>query len=91
MDINLTCNNFDRMTDTNKLLYLILVELKRLNPATESKDIVPAKAVKPRETKDAPKTQPEATGAMKCKYCGRMIPGNKGNLLAHIRTCPSKK
>lgn len=27
---------------------------------------------------------------LKCKYCGEMIPGNRGNLLAHVRQCDKR-
>lgn len=81
----------ENMSDTNKLLWLILQELRRLNPSgqvinqPEEKN-VPTTQILAVEENDGKKEQHQ------CKYCGEMVEGNRGNLLAHIRNkCPARK
>jgi hypothetical protein len=101
MDLNLTCSNYNRMTDTNKLLYLIYGELVSLREAIERSLASPCQGDRGLDGVVVhPEPQNVTTGlvgvnaegeGLTCKYCGEMIPGNRGNLLAHIRKCPERK
>ncbi len=98
MELKLTTNSYENMTDTNKLLYLILGELQAIRQVLTGSQLNEAK-------QDKANTQPEPKksttkeiegnrdkqGENTCKYCGEVISGNRGNLLAHIRKCPEHK
>lgn len=77
-------------SDTNKLLWLILQELRRINQVGQAIN-------QPEEERPATaqilavKGNGDKPGQNLCKYCGEMIDGNKGKLLAHIRKCPSRQ
>lgn len=92
MDLKLTFPRYDKMTDTNKLLYLIYGELVSIREAltpTETRsgiDTQPTQETVPTEQVEAPNTK----DGFKCKYCDEIIPGNRGNLLAHIRQCSKR-
>lgn len=101
MDLNLTCSNYNRMTDTNKLLYLIYGELMQIKQVLNSANLgLLIKELEQEQADVHPEPQNVTTGlvgvnaeaeGLTCKYCGEMIPGNRGNLLAHIRKCPERK
>ncbi len=98
MNLNLTTNSYEKMTDTNKLLYLILGELQAIRQALncpQASDKKQGKAnTQPKPKKSATKQikgNQGRQGISACKYCGEVIEGNRGNLLAHIRKCPEHK
>ena len=118
MNLNLTCGSYERMTDTNKLLYLIYGEMMQIRQTLDSanlgllikeleREATERSLVDPcggdtglggvlghTDTQNAhtsPTDNAESIEGNKCKYCGDFIPGNRGNLLAHIRKCPERK
>ena len=101
MNLNLTCGSYERMTDTNKLLYLIYGEIVSLREAIERSLADPCggdaglgSVFVHADTPNAdtsPTDNAESIEGNKCKYCGDFIEGNRGNLLAHIRKCPERK
>ena len=95
MDLKLTCSNPANMTDTNKLLYFICSELEQLKQIVGVEFSPPHDDSKLFEVVDGTTKENVSEGqtkdnALKCKYCGRVIEGNKGNLLAHIRKCDKR-
>ena len=100
MDLNLTTGKYENMTDTNKLLYLIYGEVKRMAEVFDSANAGSLFNAGPHgntntqpEQEDLTTEQIEATEQKEghiCKYCGDFIGGNKGKLLAHIRKCPKR-
>ena len=98
MNLNLTTNSYEKMSDTNKLLYLILSELREIKRAlgdSQANEIKQPKAV-PSKIKQKPaKKQTESNKTKQaqnaCKYCGEVVEGNKGNLMAHYRKCEKRK
>ena len=98
MDLKLTTNSYEKMNDTNKLLYLILGELREIKQAlgdSQPNEIKQPKAV-PSKIKQKPaKKQTEGNKPKQtqnaCKYCGEVIEGNKGNLMAHYKKCEKRK
>jgi hypothetical protein len=98
MSLNLTTNSYEKMTDTNKLLYLILGELREIKQALNCPQTSDKKQVK---ANTQPKPKKSTTGQIEgnqakaggftCKFCGEVVEGNRGNLLAHIRQCPERK
>ena len=98
MNLNLTTNSYEKMTDTNKLLYLILSELQEIKQALncpQTSDKKQGKAntrqVKQKANTGQIETSETKKGASACKYCGEVIEGNKGNLMAHYRKCEKRK
>ena len=98
MTLNLTTNSYEKMTDTNKLLYLILGELQEIKQvlnAPQTSDKKQGKAntqPKPKKpTTGQIKANKAKQGASACKYCGEVIEGNRGNLMAHYRKCEKRK
>lgn len=98
MNLNLTTNSYEKMTDTNKLLYLILSELQEIKQALncpQTSDKKQDKAnTQPKPKKSATKQikgNQGRQGTSACKYCGEVIEGNKGNLMAHYRKCEKRK
>ena len=98
MNLNLTTNSYEKMNDTNKLLYLILGELQEIKQALnrpQTSDKKQGKANTQPKPKKSTTGQIEANkpkqGANTCKYCGEVIEGNKGNLMAHYRKCEKRK
>jgi hypothetical protein len=78
------------MTDTNKLLYLIYGEVQQTRQALET---ILGNIIGPPEPQNVTTGQieaPESKEGHKCKYCGEIVEGNRGNLLAHIRKCESR-
>jgi len=71
----------ENMNDTNKLLWLILQELK------ENKGNCSKKKAKRVTEPIKAQSNDVAHEGHKCKYCGEFIPGNRGNFLAHCRKC----
>ena len=98
MNLNLTTNSYEKMNDTNKLLYLILGELQEIKQAlgdSQSNEAKPSKVVDSKIKQKPAKKQAESNetkqGQNACKYCGEVIEGNKGNLMAHYRKCEKRK
>lgn len=98
MNLNLTTNSYEKMTDTNKLLYLVLGELQGIREALNKSRLNEQVFgdSEGRETKQnsiagqIEGNQAKAEG-FTCKYCGEVVEGNRGNLLAHIRQCSERK
>jgi len=100
MNLGLTTGKYENMTDTNKLLYLIYGEVKRIREVFDGANIDPLVSVKALDNvevqpePDNPTTgQIEATQLKEgrnCKYCAEFIEGNKGDYLAHVRKCPKR-
>ena len=98
MNLNLTTNSYEKMTDTNKLLYLIFGELQAIRQVLSGSQL---NEVKQPKTNTRAKPKKSATkqikgnqgrqGTSACKYCGEVIEGNKGNLMAHYRKCEKRK
>ena len=98
MSLNLTTNSYEKMNDTNKLLYLILGELQEIKQALnrpQTNDKEQGKANTRQVKQKANTGQIEANkvrqGTNTCKYCGEVIEGNRGNLMAHYRKCEKRK
>lgn len=97
MGLNLTTSNYGNMSDTNKLLYLIYGELVQIRQVLFKAEIDSLQSEKLSGDSEVNVMQEDSTeghteaNAMKCKYCGEMVDGNRGNLLAHIRKCPERK
>ena len=96
MDLKLTTSNPANMTDTNKLLYFIYGELVMIRQTLFKGEIdslqCETNVLKPvnqpeQENLTESRTEPNA---LICKYCGELINGNRGNLLAHIRKCDKR-
>jgi hypothetical protein len=100
MNLNLTCSNPANMTDTNKLLYLIYGEVQQIRQVLDTANLDSLlKELGQDDTISQPEPQNVTTGqieltqskeGLKCKYCGEIVTGNRGNLLAHIRKCPKR-
>ncbi len=98
MELKLTTNSYEKMTDTNKLLYLILGELQAIRQVLSGPKL---SEVKQGKANTKPKPKKSTTGQIKankpkqavntCKYCGEVIEGNRGNLMAHYRKCEKRK
>jgi len=98
MNLNLTTNSYEKMSDTNKLLYLILGELREIKQALgglQSSEAKKPKAVTSKKKEKPVKKQAGGNKAKQgqntCKYCGEVIEGNKGNLMAHYKKCEKRK
>ena len=98
MNLNLTTNSYEKMSDTNKLLYLILGELREIKQVlgdSQSNETEKPKAVasknKQKPTKKQAGGNKPKQGQNACKYCGEVIEGNKGNLMAHYKKCEKRK
>lgn len=98
MSLNLTTNSYEKMNDTNKLLYLILGELREIKQAlgdSQTNELNKPKVVVSKNKEKPAKKQVDSNKAKQvqntCKYCGEVIEGNKGNLMAHYRKCEKRK
>ena len=96
MDLKLTTSNPANMTDTNKLLYFIYGELVMIRRTLFKDEIDPlqgesdaTKPVNRLEQEHSAESRTEPNG-LTCKYCGELVKGNRGNLLAHIRKCDKR-
>jgi len=96
MDLKLTTSNPANMTDTNKLLYFIYGELVMIRQTlfrdeidSLQKESNIAKPVNHQEQERSTDSHTEPNGSI-CKYCGELVEGNRGNLLAHIRKCDKR-
>jgi hypothetical protein len=100
MDLGLTTGKYQNMTDTNKLLYLIYGEVKRIREVFDTAQVGSLVGDSKRGNINVQEMQknivvgqievPESKEGHKCKYCGEFVEGNKGKLLAHIRKCPKR-
>ena len=100
MNLNLTTGKYENMTDTNKLLYLIYGEVQQIRQVLDGadlgsllKELGQDNTISQPEPQNVTTEQTEPTQSkegLKCKYCGEIVPGNRGNLLAHIRKCPKR-
>ena len=98
MNLNLTTNSYEKMSDTNKLLYLILGELREFKQAlgdSQTNELNKPKVVTSKNKEKPAKKQADGNKAKQaqntCKYCGEVIEGNKGNLMAHYKKCEKRK
>ncbi len=104
MDLKLTCNSYEKMADTNKLLYLLLVEVREIKnillqgqtetltyDSNQSGKQVNANTQEDAERSSQGKIETlEKRQGFYCKYCNEFVEGNRGDLLAHIRKCPKR-
>ena len=79
----------ENMSDTNKLLFSILMELKSINSVIihENKEKRSRAQTGSNKKKRIDKSGNEG-GC--CKFCGEFVPGNRGQLLAHYRKCEKR-